>query len=70
MSSPPPPFIELAEIYLNLDQLAFIRTEEHAHLGTVLAIHFATPGQEPLYIGAQHAEELRSLLGAQSAPTT
>ena len=69
-SSPPPPYIELAEIYLNLDQVAFIRKEEHAHLGSVVAIHFATPGQDPLYIGGHHAEELRTLLGASSASTT
>ncbi len=70
MNSSRPPFIELAEMYLNLDQVAFIRKEEHAHLGSVVAIHFATPAQEPLYIGAHHAEELPAVLGTRSAATT
>ena len=65
MASTRPPFIELSDLYLNLDQVAFVRKEEHTHLGMVVAIHFAGAGLEPLYIGERHYEELRSLLGTQ-----
>lgn len=60
-------YIDLADIFLNLDQVAFIRREEHAHLGTVVAIHFAEAGLDPLYVGEQHHEELRRRLPLQDA---
>lgn len=62
-----PHFIQLAEVYLNLDQVAFIRKEDHAQTGAVVAIHFAAAGREPLYIGEHHYEELRSLLPLREA---
>lgn len=55
-------YIEIADLFLNLDHVAFIRQEEHSQLGTVLAIHFAASGATPLYIGDQHHDELRALL--------
>jgi hypothetical protein len=39
-----------------------VRKEEHAQVGKVLAIHFATPGTTPLYVNERHDEELRPLL--------
>jgi len=55
-------FIEIADLYLNLDHVSFIREEEHSQLGTVLAIHFATAGSSPLYINTRHYDELRPLV--------
>ena len=55
-------YIEIAGIYLNLNHVSFIRKEEHSQLGTALAIHLDTPNADPLYIGAQHYDELRALL--------
>jgi hypothetical protein len=62
-----PHFIELAEVYLNLDQVAFVRKEDHAQMGTVVAVHFAAAGLEPLYVGERHFDELRSLLRGEEA---
>ena len=59
-------YIEVAGIFLNLDQVTFIREEEHSHLGTVLAIHLAPTGSDPLFIGTQHHDELRRLLAERS----
>jgi len=59
-------YIEVAGIFLNLDHVSFIREEEHSQLGMVLAIHLATTGSEPLYIGTQHHDELRALLAERS----
>jgi hypothetical protein len=56
------PYIEIADLYLNLDHVCFVRKEEHAQVGKVLAIHFATPGTTPLYVNERHDEELRPLL--------
>ena len=55
-------FMHVAETYVNLDQVAFIRQEEHAHLGPVVAIHFAAAEPEPLYIGQRHFEEIGAAL--------
>lgn len=55
-------YIELAGTYLNLDHVAFFRKEEHAQLGTVVAVHFCSQGVPPLYVGDQHYEELGRLL--------
>lgn len=56
------PYVEIAELYLNLDHVSFIRKEEHSQLGSVLAVHLAVPGATPLYVGDQHYDELRTLL--------
>jgi hypothetical protein len=55
-------FIEIADLYLNLDHVAFIREEEHSQLGNVLAIHFTTADASPLYISTRHYDELRPLV--------
>ena len=55
-------FIEIADLYLNLDHVAFIREEEHSQLGSVLAIHFTSADATPLYISTRHYDELRPLL--------
>lgn len=55
-------FIEIADLYLNLDHVAFIREEEHTQLGNVLAVHFATADTSPLFINTRHYDELRPLL--------
>lgn len=59
-------YVEVAGILLNLDHVSFIREEEHSQLGTVLAIHLATTGSDPLYVGTQHHDELRRLLAERS----
>jgi hypothetical protein len=46
----------------NLDPVTFIRKEEHAQFGKVLAVHFHSRSETPLYVGNHHYEELRSLL--------
>lgn len=56
------PYIEIADLYLNPDHVSFVRKEEHAQLGSVLAIHLAVPGATSLYVGEQHHDELRALL--------
>jgi hypothetical protein len=55
-------YIEIADLYLNLEHVSFVRKEEHAQLGNVLAVHFATPGASPLYLNERHYDELRSVL--------
>lgn len=55
-------YIEIADLYLNLDHVSFIRKEEHSQLGSVLAIHFVDPGTSPLFISETHYDELRPLL--------
>lgn len=55
-------YIEIADLYLNLDHVSFVRKEEHSQLGSVLAIHFAAPGATPLYINERHYDDLRPLL--------
>lgn len=55
-------YIELGSTYLNLDHVTFIRKEEHAQFGTVVAIHFLSRSESPLYVAERHYEELRSLL--------
>jgi hypothetical protein len=55
-------FIEIADLYLNLDHVAFIREEEHTQLGHVLAVHFTTADTSPLFISTRHYDELRPLL--------
>jgi len=55
-------FTEIANFYLNLDHVAFIREEEHSQLGTVLAIHFTSADASPLFINSRHYDELRPLL--------
>lgn len=55
-------YIEIADLYLNLDHVSFIRKEEHSQLGSVLAIHFIEPGSSPLYINQEHYDELRPIL--------
>lgn len=55
-------YIEIADTYINLHHVAFVRKEEHSQLGPVLAIHFAVTGAKPLFIGEQHYEELRPVL--------
>ena len=55
-------YIEIADLYLNLEHVAFVRKEEHAQLGKVMAVHFATPGSSPLYLNERHYDELRPLL--------
>jgi hypothetical protein len=55
-------YVEIADIYLNLDHVAYIRKEEHVQLGSVVAIHFSPSDDAPLYIGEQHYDELGALL--------
>ena len=55
-------FIEIADLYLNLDHVSFIREEEHSQLGTVLAIHFTSADASPLYISTRHYDDLRPLV--------
>ena len=55
-------YVEIADLYINLDHVAYIRKEEHVQLGTVVAIHFTSPDDTPLYIGEQHYDELGALL--------
>jgi hypothetical protein len=55
-------YVEIANTYLNLDHVAYIRKEEHVQLGPVVAIHFALPDGSPLYIGEQHYDDLAALL--------
>lgn len=55
-------YIEIADLFLNLEDVSFIRKEEHAQFGSVIAIHFAVSGATPLYVGEQHFDELRKLL--------
>lgn len=55
-------YIEIADLFVNLDHVSFIRQEEHAQFGSVLAIHFAVSGATPLYVGEQHFDELREHL--------
>lgn len=55
-------YIEIADLFLNLDHVSFIRKEEHAQFGSVVAVHFSDSGAAPLYVGEQHHDELRSLL--------
>ena len=38
------------------------RKEEHAQFGKVLAVHFHSRSETPLYVGNHHYEALRSLL--------
>lgn len=64
-------YAEIADHYLNLDHVAFIREEDHSQLGSVLAIHFAAQGMSPLYLNAEHYDELRPLVlqdGEESTP--
>lgn len=56
------PYIEIADLFVNLDHVSFIRKEEHAQFGSVIAIHLAVSGSTPLYVGEQHFDELRALL--------
>lgn len=55
-------YIELGGTYLNLDHVTFIRKEEHAQFGSVVAVHFRSQSESPLYVGKHHYDELRSLL--------
>jgi hypothetical protein len=55
-------YIELGGTYLNLDHVTFIRKEEHAQFGAVVAIHFHSRSESPLYVAERHYEELHSLL--------
>ena len=55
-------YVEIADHYLNLNHVAYIREEDHSQLGSVLAILFATQGLSPLYLNAEHYDELRPLL--------
>lgn len=55
-------YIEIADLFVNLDHVSFIRKEEHAQFGSVIAIHLAVSGATPLYVGEQHLSELRALL--------
>jgi hypothetical protein len=62
-------YIEVADLFLNLDHVTFIRREEHAQFGTVLAIHFNTRSDSPLFIGEQHYDELRPQLTGANGQT-
>jgi len=55
-------FIEIAGICINLEHVAYIRKEDHAQLGGVVAIHFADPTAEPLRLSEEHYESLRRAL--------
>jgi len=60
-------FMHVAETYVNLDQVAFIRQEEHAQLGSVVAIHFAAPDRDPLYVAERHFDEVGAVLARTGA---
>ncbi|PEN12929.1 hypothetical protein CRI94_13075 [Longibacter salinarum] len=62
-------FVEIAGISINLDHVVFIREEDHAQLGQVIAIHFAHPERDPLRLSAEHYDELRRLLQAPVGKT-
>jgi hypothetical protein len=59
-------YVELGGTYINLKHVAFIRKEEHSQFGPVVAVHFRSRSESPLYVAERHYEELRSLLAVTS----
>jgi len=55
-------FAELGGTYINLDHVTLIRKEEHSQFGPVVAIHFRSRGETPIYVAEHHYDELHSLL--------
>jgi len=61
-------FIHIAGIYLNLNHIAFVRPEEHPHLGEVVAVHLSQPERDPLYLNSEHLDEIGQMLLQHPSP--
>lgn len=52
-------FVDVAGTFINLDHVAFVRKEDHAQLGRVVAVHFITEDVKPIHVSEEYYQTLR-----------